>query len=460
MEKTNRKRKQKRGHPILKTFLLLILIAILIFVTWFTYRTYKNGWGLSGMLATVVGHDENTRKNLPELKTLILGISTDLQGSKLTDTIMVASYNPNTQKAKLLSIPRDTFVGKNTSLATASEKMNAVYANYDDPEKVLNVVNNLLGLDLQNYVIIKNEGLIELVDAIGGVEFDVPINMNYDDKTQDLHIHLNAGVQKLDGDKAEQLVRFRHNNDGTSYPSEYGDNDIGRMKTQRNFIIATLKQTLKPGNVFKLGEILDVADKNIETNMDMDYLKDYIPYAVEFDTQNIQSEVLPVTVPDLTTTNNVSIAVLDRKAAKALIQSMFYDDTTDESSDGTNTTNSVKTNSGNLNNIVNSSTISNNTNVSTSTYNPLSKAKVEILNGTGDTSKLDKAKEKIEEAGFNVTKTGKTSTVSKTVITNRKDVDTSKIDKLKKAIDVGEISTYKSGNSSVDITVVLGKDFK
>ena len=78
------------------------------------------------MLATVVGHDENTKKNLSEIKVLILGVSTDLD-SELTDTIMVASYNPNTQKANLLSIPRDSYTGKNTAKATASLKINALY---------------------------------------------------------------------------------------------------------------------------------------------------------------------------------------------------------------------------------------------------------------------------------------------------------------------------------------------
>ena len=61
--------------------------------------------------------------------------------------------------------------------------------------------------------------------------FDVPIDMDYTDENQDLYIDLKQGYQLLDGNKAEQVVRFRHNQDGSSYPAEYGDNDIGRMKT-------------------------------------------------------------------------------------------------------------------------------------------------------------------------------------------------------------------------------------
>ena len=204
-----------------KKVLLIIFLILLIAGGVFAYRVYKNGWGLSGMLATVVGHDEYTKKDLNEFRCLVLGISTDEEGALLTDTIMVASYNPNTQKATLLSIPRDTYTGKNPKKATAYQKINSIYSRNEDPQDVLDAVNEITGLDLQYYVIIKTEGFIELVDAIGGVTFNVPIDMDYDDTSQDLHIHLKAGEQKLDGDKAEQLVRFRHNNDGTTYPEEY-----------------------------------------------------------------------------------------------------------------------------------------------------------------------------------------------------------------------------------------------
>ena len=313
IDKEKNKKNKRKKKKTWKKVLLVIFLILLIFIGWFAYRTYKNGGGLSGMLATVVGHDENTKKNLKEIKVLILGVSTDLD-SELTDTIMVASYNPNTQKANLLSIPRDTFTGKNTKKAVASQKINSLYNINKIPEKTLAAVNELTGLDIQYYVVVKTEALIKLVDAIGGVEFDVPIDMKYDDPTQDLHIDLKAGLQKLNGDKAEQLLRWRHSNNikgvgMTTYPSEYGNDDFGRMRTQRDFIVATLKQTLKPGNIFKLGEILEIAHENVDTNIELSYIKDYIPYAVEFNTENMQTAALPGTTPDMKETNNVSIFV-------------------------------------------------------------------------------------------------------------------------------------------------------
>lgn len=429
--KKNKRKKKKTGRRILLIIILILIIAI----GWFTYKTYKNGGGLSGMLATAIGHDENTKKDLKEIKVLLLGVSTDID-SELTDTIMVASYNPNTQKANLLSIPRDTFTGKNKSRALASQKINALYNMTRDPQKTLQAVNNLTGLDIKYYVLVRTEALIKLVDAIGGVEFNVPINMYYTDKKQDLKIDLKEGIQKIDGNKAEQLLRFRHNNDGTTYPIEYGDNDLGRMRTQRDFISATLKQTLKPGNIFKIGQILEIANENLETNLELSFVKDYIPYAVEFNTENMTTATLPGTTPDMKDTNNVSIFVADKEATKKLVNSMFYNEVEDEEKSNT---------------IVNNGTTNN------STYS--SQIKIELLNGSGNKASLQRAKDILEEAGYNVTKTGTTSSISKTIITNKKDISDEELKEIKDKLSVGNISTNRSSTSLVDVSIVIGKDF-
>lgn len=441
-DKKNRYAK-KRKKKIGKKVLIFIIIILLLGIGWFTYRTIKNGGGLSGMLATVVGHDENTKKDLKEIKVLLLGISTDTE-AELTDTIIVASYNPNTQKANLLSIPRDTFTGKNAKRAVASQKINSLYNIKRTPEKTLEAVNELTGLDIQYYVVVKTEALIKLVDAIGGVKFNVPMRMKYTDTSQDLVIDLKEGEQVLNGDKAEQLLRFRHNDPQkgvgmTSYPAEYGDNDFGRMRTQRDFIIATLKQTLKPSNIFKIGQILEIANENVDTNLELSFVKDYIPYAVELDTENITSATLPGTTPDVSTTNGVSVFVADKKASKELIQSMFYADVTEENEDNT---------------------ISNNTtSISTTTTQTAEDISIELLNGSGDNSKIEKAKELLEEAGYNVKKTGKTSSIAQTIITNKKDVTDENLKNIKQVLGKGNISINKSSTSLVDVTIIIGKDF-
>ena len=423
----NKKRKGKKGLKIL----LIIMLLLLIGIGWFTYKTIRNGGGLSGMLATVVGHDENTKKDLKEIKVLVLGVSTDLD-SELTDTIMVASYNPNTQKANLLSIPRDTFTGKNSKKAIASQKINSLYNINRTPEKTLAAINELTGLDIKYYVVVKTEALIKLVDAIGGVTFNVPIDMKYDDPTQDLHINLKAGEQVLNGDKAEQLLRWRHSNNikgvgMTTYPSEYGNDDFGRMRTQRDFIIATLKQTLKPSNIFKIGQILEIAHENVETNVELSVAKDYIPYAVELDTENITSATLPGTTPNMKDTNNVSIFVADKTATKELIQSMFYSDVEEENVEENTISNSTST----------KNTTSNNTTISTNSKTS-DEVTIELLNGCSDNSKVEEAKKLLEDAGYKVKKTGKTSSIAKTIITNKKNASDEDLKNMKQVLGTGK----------------------
>ena len=437
----NIKKKKKKGKKVLLIILLLLLVAGGVFA----YKVHKNGGGLTGILATTMGHNEDTRKNLDEFKCLVLGISTDEEGALLTDTIMVASYNPNTQKATLLSIPRDTYTGNNPAKATAYEKINSIYSRKKEPQDVLDEVNEITGLNLQYYVIVKTEGFIKLVDAIGGVTFDVPIDMDYDDTSQDLHIHLKAGEQLLDGDKAEQLVRFRHNNDGTSYPEEYGDNDIGRMRTQRDFMMAVIKQTARVENITRIGKILDVAEENVITNIDFNAIKDYIPYAVEFNTDNL----LTAALPGVSTNENVSgtwVYIHDEEKTAELVQELFYDRDKDEeeTSGEENTTNST-----------------NATNTTSSTISTKSKSeiKVEVINGTGVSSNLQHAVDALDEAGYNVTRTGTTNSTTKTVIMNKKNIGDAVLEGIEQALGSGTVQESSSSSSKVDVTVILGRDY-
>lgn len=434
-KKAKNNKKKRRKMKTWKKVLLVFLLVLLILGGIFAYRVHLNGGGMSGMLATMVGHDENTKKNLGEFRVLLLGISTDQEDVELTDTIMVASYNPNTQKATLLSIPRDTYTGKNTAKATAYEKINALYSRKHRPDETLEAVNEITGLNIEYYAVIKTEALIKLVDVIGGITFNVPIDMDYDDSSQDLHIHLKAGEQQLDGDKAEQLVRFRHNNDGTTYPEEYGNNDLGRMRTQREFIMQVIKQTAKPENIFKLGEILDVAKEYVITNIDFNVAKDYIPYVVEFNTDNLLTAALPGTTPDWNKTNGVSIFVYDKNETKELIQELFYDrdmDETEETTDNETTTSNVSK----------------------------SDIKIEVLNGSGNTSSLQKVVNQLKGAGYNVTRTGSTNTTSKTTIIDKKDVKETWLKNMKDVIGIGTIEESESSSSKVDVTIIIGKDYQ
>ena len=440
-----KKNKNKKKRKVLRKVLLVLLLILLIAGGVFAYKVYKNGGGMSGMLATMVGHDENTKKNLGEFRCLILGISTDQKDVDLTDTIIVASYNPNTQKATLLSIPRDTYTGKNPSKATAYEKINAMYSRKHRPDETLKAVNDITGLNIEYYVVVKTEALIKLVDVIGGVTFNVPIDMDYDDSSQNLAIHLKAGEQKLDGNKAEQLVRFRHNNNGTSYPEDYGDNDIGRMRTQREFIMQVIKQTAKPENIFKIGQILDVAKEYVITNIDFDVAKDYVPYAVEFNTDDLLTEVLPGT-PSNKNASGTWVYIHDAKKTKTLIEELFVNrDKTEEETTNTTESNTISTNS---------------TSTTSTTATKKDSIKIEVLNGSGSSTNLQTVVSKLEKAGFKVTKKGETNSTSKTTIINKKEIKDNYVTEIKNAVGMGITQNSQSTSSKVDLTIIIGKDYK
>ncbi len=431
--KTNEKKK-KGGKA--KIILLIILLIILICGGLFAYKVHKNGGGLQGMAATLLGHDEETVNKLPKMYCLILGKS-----ENLTDTIMLASYDPKTQEAALLSIPRDTFVGTSESNASPSDKINAIYNMYTNKqkglEKLLEKVRKLTDIDVRYYVMVDTKALRALVDEIGGVTFDVPIDMKYDDNRQNLHINLKAGVQKLNGDKAEQVVRFRHNNNGTTYPSSYGVQDIGRMKTQRAFLTALAKQTLVPANITKIPEFLDIAKQYVETNIDLNTIKDYVPYAVNFNTDNLKTDKLPGAAQYI---NGWSFYKADKTKTAELIKELFYTQVKTDDTDG---------------NSISENTVSEG---STSTKLDRSKINVEVLNGSGSNTNLSEFVAELKSAGYRVNKTGKTTTTSKTAIINRGEVSDDIISDIKKILATGS-STSGSSNGSTDVTIILGTDY-
>lgn len=413
-KKSSKNSRKKKKISFLKIFLLLLLLLLIIAICIFVYKMQKNGGGKEGFVATVMGQSQEDIKNLEPISALILGSS-----QNLTDTIMVFKYNPQTQKAYLISIPRDTFVGNDKTVAKASDKINSLYQG-KYPEKTLAAVNKVTGLKLEYYVVIDTEALKALVDAIGGVYFDVPIDMNYTDKKQDLYIDLKAGYQLLDGNKAEQVVRFRHNQNGTSYSVEYGDNDIGRMKTQRNFLKAVMKQTLTPGNILNIGKFIDIAEKYVKTNIPMNILKQYIAPAVNFDTENLETGTI-VGAPQKC--NKVWLYIANKVRTKEYFNKMNRKLA----------------------------------NIEELSAEELSNVKIELLNGSGKSSNLTDVKKLLKDAGFTISKSGNTNSTKKTSIINNSNVSEEIIDSIKALLEVGEVSDSNT-ESTVDIKIILGKD--
>ena len=347
---------------------------------------------------------------------------------------MVASYDPNTQEAALLSIPRDTFVGESKAYASSYDKINAIYS-WKGVEELLEDVNEITGLNVEYYLKVDTEALKVLVDEIGGVYFDVPIDMHYTDKKQNLYIDLKAGYQLLDGDKAEQVVRFRHNSDGSTYPYEYGGEDLGRMKTQRAFLTALLEQTIENMDISKIFSFLDIAKQYVETNLNFNTIKDYVPYMVDFDIDNLKTATLPG-IAEQAEISRTWIYTVYEDETEEVINELFYGISKD-SIEG---------------NVIDENAVTD-TNVSSS-----EKVKIEVLNGSGSSSKLNEVVNSLEANGFSVTQTGNTSTTNNTTVIDRSDLSQTDTEKLKETLGIENITTGDS-SSSIDATVIIGTDY-
>ena len=451
-ENMKKKRKKSKIKKFFKFLFTLILIAILAYGGYFGYNYYRHMKNIEvgqqeydPLSAAALGIDPEKLKEVGRINILILGISGVEEDYKLADSIMVASYNPQTQQVSLLSIPRDTYVGKKdkntaTSNYLASYKINSVYRNGTNMKEMIECVNNLTGLEIDKYIVIDTQAIIKVVDAIGGVTFDVPIDMDYDDPTQDLHIHLEAGEQLIDGPKAEQLLRFRHNNDGSSYPIEYGDNDYGRMRTQREFIQVTANQLFKLENATKVLNLLDIAFNNIETNLDIQTAKYYIPYIFKFNTNNIQSDMVPGQSEQC---NEIWIYTPNKVQTKQVVEDLFTDRIMEEEIED------EVLQEENTNNEIENEQVSN---------TQLKNVTIELLDGIGDSKILNQIKNDLKQQGYSVTKSGTTTTTSKTLIINRTKQPTSIEKELKQILGIGN-NIKGSDNSNVDITIIIGNDY-
>ena len=432
-EKNVKKKGKVKGKKKKNIFLRVVLILILIIIIAggiLLYKRYtEEGW--SGVSKTILGHNEETVNKLEKMYCLLLGKS-----QELTDTIMLASYDPKTQEAALLSIPRDTFIGDNLNYASGWDKINSVYQI--SPDDLLEHVRNITGINVQYYLTVDTEALKALVDEIGGVYFDVPIDMHYTDRGQGLYIDLQAGYQLLDGDKSEQLVRFRHNSDGTTYPYEYGGEDLGRMRTQREFLSELLKQCIQKMDLNTILGFLDIAQQYVETNLNFNAIKDYIPYILEFNIDNLKTATLPG--QSMQAGNGLWIYTVDETEAQDVINELFYGITpTTDSTDG--------------------NTIDDEGNVIDSTTDTLEEPiRVEVLNGSGSSSNLSEVIGELEASGFEVVQTGNTSTTSNTTIIDRNNASESALNILRQILDVENITTGASSESR-DITIIIGTDY-
>ncbi len=306
MGRRNRKKKNIIGK-ITKVFIVLFVLGLITFgiLTVFNISIEEKFNELTGK---IIGSNKKEVIN-----ALVCGIN-----DNMTDTIIYVRYEVKTGKVGMLSIPRDTSISGSKPTASSGNKINSIYRG-NHINELVKEVENLINVKIDYYLFFDSKMLIEMVDAIGGVEVNVPMRMKYDDPTQNLHINLFAGTQKLNGSQAEQFVRFRKNNDGTGYAG----GDIERTRVQQEFIKSFISQVLSTKNVGKIKDLIQIALENTQTNVTLKEALRYVSDIKKVNMDNIITYTAPGKFYDATTPYWVSFWILDEEETQRIINEEF-----------------------------------------------------------------------------------------------------------------------------------------
>ena len=326
-KKNNGEVKSKKKNPVasfFKTvFIIVVCFVALSFVAVYAYTKatytpengYENTPKVSEVLGTMLKDDIN-------INVLVCGVD---EAETRTDVIFVANFDSKSGTVKLLSIPRDTYTEVTSAVKNkivnagrsipSVVKMNAVhaYAGKDIGMDCLQMqIEDLLDIEIDNYVLFNTEAFRAVVDIIGGVDMYVPENMYYSDPVQGLYINLKEGQQHLDGDQAEQLVRNR----------QYVNGDLGRIEVQHHFLSAFVKQVMNTDTILSNApSLIKAAFEYIQTDMSLGDMLKYAKYINDIKSSEILTETIPGYAQYI---NGVSYYIADTSSIGQAVDEIFY----------------------------------------------------------------------------------------------------------------------------------------
>ncbi|MFZ5969527.1 MAG: LCP family protein [Bacillota bacterium] len=408
----------------MKKFLKVLLISFICFAVVMSTGAYifiKSISGETGSLNPGIGED------LPEGKervnVLIVGIDAkDAQnsGTSRTDTMMVATFDPKTKRVDIISIPRDTRVVIRGH--KGKDKINHAHA-YGGIDLATKAVKDLLGIQIHYYVKIDYNGLGKIVDDLGGVEVDVPMNMKYSDPYADppLKIDIKKGKQVLDGNKAMQFVRFRKG---------YTDQDLGRINAQQMFLTAVADKLLEPQTIIKLPKLLKTFSTYVETDMPVSTMSSYAVKAAGMSTNDIHMSTVPGE-PKLI--SGIWYYIPDMVQLEAQMKEIF-DGASDKAADE---------------------------NKKQDTKEIQNQVTVEVLNGSGIAGLATSVAKDLKAEGYNVVNINNVNGIkyNQTHIYDRKDKK-KEAEKIAKLLGVKDVESDLNTEAEVDITIIVGSDMK
>lgn len=326
----------KKRNVLLKIFavsvgmtLCMCLLLGMVGVTAYNTFIYQ-GEEKSSVKTGDKGNDLETNKEEEHItnpldkrinKTVAL-FGTDISGL-LTDTILVANFNSHSNEIKIISVPRDTQVKwseDQRALLPSSNKWVTVsklneMISWGGIENIrgltVNQLERVLGMKIDNYIVVSLSAFRDIVDAIDGVEVDVPGRMYKEEVNGGLQINLQPGVQILDGNKAEQFVRFR----------DYRDGDLGRIRAQQQFLEAFAKKVLSPQIITKIPGVIATLFTSVKTDIKITELREYYPYLEKVPS----SQVSFYTIPGADRKENgISYFFINLEETDKMVEELFF----------------------------------------------------------------------------------------------------------------------------------------
>ncbi len=304
------KNPKKKRQGWLIALLVVVLAALAVFLYWkITTRPPE-----SGSSQQEPGTQAQTPSSAEDRYYTTLVVGDDQEGGN-TDTIMLVRFDTVEMKVNAVSIPRDTLV--NSSLG--NKKINAIYHNLDGMESLMDAVESITGSRPDNYIMVDTDVFVDVVDAMGGIDFDVPFDMNYDDyadKNLDgtidyvFTIHVNAGQQKLSGYDALGVFRWRQNNPGAG-GHVYTNPDIQRIEMQHNLLKAIAGKAMNTRNAATLMKIVSAVLDKCQTDLKIGNIQWYVEKFLQMSMENIEFFTMPTTGAMIKSNRDVAYVMIN-----------------------------------------------------------------------------------------------------------------------------------------------------
>lgn len=255
--------------------------------------------------------DPDTGKTIKAFNVLLLGSDARPdEKTGRTDTIIVAQVSKD--RISMLSIPRDTRVD---IPGHGKQKLNAA-AFFEDPEATADIVSDIIGQPVNKYILVRWEGFMNIVDALGGVDVEIPKDItSYSTDGSENRVDLQKGIQHLDGKEALAFVRYRKEAQG----------DIYRVGNQLEFLKALGTKCKQPSTLLKLPKVIPEIYRNIETNVDLKEMLVLAKAGMNFKDSTILTQTLPGYFLNI---DGVSYWGFDSSQARQVTYDLFFNGVT------------------------------------------------------------------------------------------------------------------------------------